>query len=181
MDIGTVAIAVLSSGAFAAIISGGLSRWSQHAQEERDDRASRRQVRIAARTFAVHVLNARQHGFGTIDGVPSTRAALKDLLTDRDVLKALSDEEATALGDAIRTSDILATVIVRSHDEDAQTFDHNKHEHTQLQISSAADGAFNNLRQYFRLIGDTDMVDEFDAAEQSRKELMRIRYGHPLP
>jgi hypothetical protein len=154
---------------------------SQRAQNDREDRASRRQVRIAARTFAVHVLNARHHGFGSIEGVPSTRSALKALLADRDVLKALSDEQATALGDAIRNSDILATVIVRSHDEETRPFDPNKHEDTQLRISGAANGAFKSLREYFALIGDSDMVDEFDAVEAARKELMRIRYGHPLP
>lgn len=177
MDTSTVVIAVISSGAFAAIVSGGMSQWSQHAQEQRENRAARRQVNNTARAFARHVMYARQFGGGTVDGIPTAKGALADLIADRDILKALTNEQSAALGDAVHNSDGLATAVVRASTEDSKNKTPQDYEMTQRQISGLANGAFVALRRYFELSNDTATVNDFDKTEAEYQNLLRIRTG----
>lgn len=181
MDVGTVITSLLGSSVIATGLSGLVSRLSQRHQEDREDRATRRLVRSVARDLSTQILLLRQYGFAHIESLTAARSALKDLLSQRDVLKALTDEESSALEEAVRNSDSLLYHVTEAYGDPGKPHTPSDLEQTQLNLREAAGPTFRPLRRFFELDKATETLTDFDKAEKGREEYMRTRFGAHTP
>ena len=183
MDVGTVVASVLGSSAISGVLAATISGWLNHRArvhlEKREDQATRRLVRGQARDLAAQVLYLRKFGFANVDTMLSARSALRDALADHDVLKALSDAEASSLEKAIRHAGPLLYLVTDAYGEPGKVHGARNLAQTQDDLREASLPTFSALRDFFQIDNTSDTLSEFDEAEKQYEALMRRRFGMP--
>lgn len=158
MDVTTL----LSSGVVAAIVAGGIS-WLTKAQENaRDDGAARREVRASAVNLASQIMLLRQYGFAQPEILIANRIALADVLKDRTVLKALDDDEALALNDAVRDCEPLIWHVTQTYGEPGAQRTPADLFAAQDNLRSAAQPTYLHLRQFFESDENDAIIEMLD-------------------